>query len=521
MDLNKEYNQLLNEIGEKNIRIEYETGNFEVTGYTMDDLRINIIIRHLPSRVMSCGFFSNSQIQNILDSVVIKIIHLPTGFVSYGWFSDSQIENKVSALNHLKRKLQKMKRSKYTSYSFLVLTYLLAFLFSIYLSERSSMERVLLFWVAFFCYYIFITYFALVLPEKIPKIHYKYFIAAFIGGLMFSYIGKVYSDETQRPKLIDQIKQNKILKEGKKMAFENRVTRLKIFIKEDSLNLRTAYELGIKQPNKHKNNGHILSNKTIASVQIPVLPLKKALNANAYFQLGLIHDQNYLGQNQSISYYKKAVEIDSTIRDYHLKLASSACNLNEYNLAFKHLKIALDLDSTKTWVTSEYSKRHASNILEYYQDKLEIEKEAYMQFAGIKFDRRVSNLKVFIDQDSINVNDLLVLGIKYKKPLNSNILDSKNTLNANAYFQIGKMYEKNLELNTAISYYKKAVEIDTTNRDYHLRLASRASIVKKYALAKKHYQIVSGLYPTEIWILPEISTCNLLRIYPDYYQLFK
>lgn len=315
----KKYNQLLRKIGKKDIKIEYLTGS------------------DIPE-----SFNSNDKD----DLFYAKITHFPTK-ISTVHGARPLIFLKWGLLKHIDRELKSREKSTIWNYIYLVFIYLLLLLFAGHffrgdITRPSSIDDSLDVFLLALLSFTFLFFFSMFITGL--KIFYRDIIIGIIGVfIIFGFAKKISIDFDN--KFYENKREEKEQRSNEeKIKFDAAVEGLNDFIKQDSvLDIVAIYKLGIKYPHQYpKTFDSITPDKSIVAKPFKGIPLKVGYIANAHFKLGELY-QEKRKFSESIYYYNKAIEIDSTVNEYHLRL-EKVKKQREYSEGYNYDK-AIKMDS--------------------------------------------------------------------------------------------------------------------------------------------------------------------------------
>ncbi|WP_034229907.1 tetratricopeptide repeat protein, partial [Aquimarina pacifica] len=263
----------------------------------------------------------------------------------------------------------------------------------------------------------------------------------------------------------------------------------KIFPKYHYYIAKSYYNLGFLNEKMHKYDEAIIYYEKALDIFLKVSDAKGTDIAYVYNNLGNIHS-TLENHETAIKYHKKSLSatMESLEKD-DVKLARIYINigiiyeqiqqfdvaLNYYLKAFPILKkqnhiFGLSILYNNMGIVYE-DKNQNKKALNYFNQSLSLKKKIY------------GNNHPILIETGINVANLLEglnpkQSISYYKELlklNENILGIQNQNTALIYTNLGTIYQKNNEYNTAIDYYKKSSEILKTIFD-----ENHSRIIKNY-----------------------------------------
>ncbi len=305
----EKYNQLLKKIGEKNIKIEYLKGT-------------DIPESFKPHR--KSLFYG-------------KITHIPTktSIIQKG---RTKVYLKYSLLTCIDIELKIRKKAKILNYVYLAIIYFLLLFFTEHffrgdITRPSDNDGLLgLFLSVFFSVTLHFLFFFFMFEIKI---FYRDIIIGLIGVfIIFGFAKKISIDYDhqyyENIRVEDEQRTNE-----EKIKFNATVEGLKAFIQHNVIDIAAIYKLGIKYPHQYpKTFDSITPDRSIVTKPFKGVPLKDGYLANAHFKLGELY-QEKREFSESIYYYNKAIEIDSTVNEYHLRL-DKANRQREYSEGYDY-----------------------------------------------------------------------------------------------------------------------------------------------------------------------------------------
>ncbi|GEM_PF-1579168 len=230
-------------------------------------------------------------------------------------------------------------------------------------------------------------------------------------------------------------------------------------------------------------------------------------NDNAYFQLGLIalmHDRN---RKAAISFYSKAIELNDEYGDYYLNRAALYQAMGKLKKALADYNRLLELKPT-------YGKGYVDRA-ECYQ-KLKKYKEAEADYKkALKYGSSSRDYikrclaEIYVKTGSaveeIPENVVILLQraeiLAGKNEIDAAVKDLKAVLaidptNDSAYYLLAKIAKKKQrDPEKALSYFSKAIELDSANRDYYFQRGQVYFEKEDYAHAESDFTQAIRLAP--------------------------